>query len=113
MDENCPYCESDQACEHLLLLIDLTFRTAEGGLLAESFNGRWSKIREEHEGDQDFEEREPFDDLIAEIESISDAIIYYDFDGGPGMSSSYAGFFSQGAQSKQNACESFDSLPQT
>ena len=49
----CPFCSSTGDCEHLLLLLDLTFRTAEGGDLLSAFRARWSKISDRAESDFD------------------------------------------------------------
>lgn len=37
-EENCPYCNTSEDCPHLLLLVDVTFRSAEGGILLSEFN---------------------------------------------------------------------------
>jgi hypothetical protein len=40
--QQCPYCASANDCAHLLLLVDRTFRTAEGGALMRAFDDRWT-----------------------------------------------------------------------
>ena len=40
----CPYCESKNECEHLLLRVDRTFLEAEEGALLEAFNERWTEV---------------------------------------------------------------------
>ena len=42
--QSCPYCGSLKSCEHLLIVVDRTFRTAEGGALMDVFNDRWGAI---------------------------------------------------------------------
>jgi len=91
----CPYCSSSNDCEHLLLLVDRTFRTAEGGALMRVFDERWSDLCEK--GGDDFDERQPFEDLLEEVDSSSDYSADFDFDGGPGMSSSYSIYYVKSA----------------
>ena len=87
----CPFCSSTGDCEHLLLLLDLTFRTAEGGDLLSAFRARWSKISDRAESD--FDERGIFDDQLEEVDSLADASLEYVFEGGPGNSCEYAMYF--------------------
>ena len=67
----CPYCSSVNDCVHLLLLVDTTFRTAEDGALMDAFNDRWSKLCED--GGDDFDEREPFESLLEEVDACADS----------------------------------------
>ena len=101
-DENgeihCPFCNTTDSCDHLLLMVDLTFRHAEGGLLYDAFNARWSKIVETAD-DPDFDEREPFDDLLQEVDSLADSELSSSQDGMPSMSSSY-NFYYCGSKEK-------------
>lgn len=87
----CPFCSSADDCEHLLLLLDLTFRTAEGGLLAEAFRDRWEIISDREDGD--FDEREAFDEQLDEVDSLADGSLGYVIEGGPGGTSEYAAYF--------------------
>jgi len=87
----CPYCRSSDDCEHLLLVVDTTFRVAEGGILMEAFNEHWQAILDDV--DDDFDEREPFDNLLDEVDSLADFEMNYDHEGGPGMSSSYLFYY--------------------
>ena len=105
-EENCPYCNTSEDCPHLLLLVDVTFRTAEGGILRKSFNKRWSEICDEN--GEDFDEREFFDVLLEEVESISDATVDFECDEIPGMSSDNVIFFVKDEESLRKALESFD-----
>jgi len=95
-DENgevhCPFCNTTDSCDHLLLMVDLTFRHAEGGLLYDAFNARWSKIVETAD-DPDFDEREPFDELLQKVDSLADSELSSSQDGMPGMSSTYNYYF--------------------
>lgn len=94
----CPYCNTTDSCDHLLLIVDTTFRDASGGLLYNAFNSRWSDLLEENGDDAD--ERELFDELLAEVASLADAEETASFEGGPGMSSDYAYYF---CNSRENA----------
>jgi hypothetical protein len=80
------------SCVHLLLTVDLNFRHAEGGLLYDAFNARWSMIVETAD-DPDFDEREPFDDLLQEVDFLADSELSSSQDGILGMSSSYNYYF--------------------
>ena len=102
----CPFCGKINNCEHLLLLVDKTFRNADGGILRKSFNNRWSEICDEN--GEDFDEREFFDVLLEEVESISDAIVDFECDEIPGMSSDNVIFFVKDEESLRKALESFD-----
>ena len=87
--EPCPYCERDN-CEHLLLVVDETFRTAEGGLLMDSFNSRWTSLFDVYE---DVDEADLFDQLIEEVDAFATATAFADQDSVPGLSSSYQVFY--------------------
>ena len=102
-DENseeigCPYCDAEETCEHLLLTVDTTFREAVNGPLHRWFNGRWSDILEAHQDDDNFDEREPFDELQELVDSAADASIDGEFEGGPGQSSSLRHFYCSSAK---------------
>lgn len=89
----CPYCgRSGESCEHLLLLVNVHERTAEGGLLKDNFNRRWDGITEA--ADDDFESAEPFSSLLQEVEMLADATVWYESpDDMPGMSFDYQAFY--------------------
>lgn len=97
-DNTCPFCSGDGACDHLLLVVDTTFRTAEGGILMEAFNARWSAYFES----DDFDEREAFDEMLEEVNSLADAMTDHVHEGGPGMSSAYSTYF-VGSKTKAKA----------
>lgn len=87
--EPCPYCEKDN-CEHLLLVVDETFRTAEGGLLMDSFNSRWTSL---FDVDEDVDEADLFDQLIEEVDAFATATAFANQDSVPGLSSPYQVFY--------------------
>lgn len=101
----CPYCASTGACPHLLLLVDKTFRQAIGGSLMRAFNARWSAICEA--GGDDFDEREPFDELLDEVHGLADDANEYEVDGGPGSFSEYVTYFSASEASASDALQRF------
>lgn len=103
--DSCPYCASTDDCSHLLLLVDKTFRNAVGGLLFDAFNARWSQICEE--GGDDFDEREPFYDLLDQVHGLADDFNEYEVDGGPGSFCDYAVFFSKSESSATLALQRF------
>lgn len=55
------------------------------------FNRQWSELCEA--GGEDFDEREPFQDLLDRVDCYATATNEYDFEGGPGQSSSYICYF--------------------
>jgi hypothetical protein len=102
-DYFCPYCDSENDCEHLLLRMDLTFREFQGGALAGAFEERWTLIMEENSENDDFDERETFDNLLWDVISLADCERYWESDGGPGMSSNYQAYFSENAEAAKIA----------
>ena len=102
----CPFCSSTRGCEHLLLLLDLTFRTAEGGDLLDAFRDRWSRISDRAEGD--FDELGVFEGQLREVESLADASLEYVFEGGPGNSCEYAMYFCSSKERVVAAVKKFE-----
>ena len=102
----CPFCDTTDTCEHLLLVIDQTFRHAEGGVLYEAFNEKWSKIVEDAD-DPDLNEYEPFEDLLQEVDSLSDAELTASPDSAPGMSSTYSYFYCGSKKKTMTALKKF------
>jgi hypothetical protein len=100
----CPFCNSSNACEHLLLLVDKTFRSAEGGLLMNAFTHHWNALFDE---DEDMDEREVFDSLLEEVADVADAESNYDYEGGPGMSSDYAYYYIKSGEGAKELIERF------
>jgi uncharacterized protein YbaR (Trm112 family) len=101
----CPYCSRTGECSHVLLVVDKTFRTAEGGVLMNAFNNRWDSIIED--GGSDFDEREHFESLLEEVDSMATAESEYEFEGGPGMSSVYGIYFIATENSAKDALSRF------
>ena len=101
----CPFCGSEHSCEHVLLLVDKTFRTADGGVLMNAFNKRWRALCEA--GGDDFDEREPFDNLLEEVNSLADTATDYDHEGGPGMSSAYVIYYLESVTTAQDVVARF------
>lgn len=103
---SCPFCSSTGDCEHLLLLLDLTFRTAEGGDLLDAFRDRWSRISDRAEGD--FDEAGVFEGQLREVELLADASLEYVFEGGPGNSCEYAMYFCSSTERVVAAVKKFE-----
>ena len=106
-DPKCPHCGSTEPCEHVLLIVDLTFRESVGGALYRSFNDRWSSIFERNAYDDDFDEKSSFEELIDEVDGIADFTEVYDFEGGPGCSASYQRFYLSDPFRMELALQSF------
>lgn len=85
----CPYCQSENGCVHLLLVVDRTFQTVEGGVLYEAFHDRLAGLP-----DDEAEEGSgaPFERLVLEVEELAEASDDYVMDS-PGMSSAYQTFY--------------------
>jgi hypothetical protein len=92
MQMACPYCRATEACEHLLVKLDRTFREAIDGPLWKTFNSRWADTIEDAD-DPDFDEREIFENFIDDLRSISDVELIVSPESAPGMSSAYSLFF--------------------
>lgn len=105
--QKCPYCGRAGECTHVLLVVDTTFRIAEGGVLMDAFNCRWSQMCED--GGDDFEEQEPFNNLLDAVNVIADATSDWDYDGGPGMSSGYSSYYVKSDDKAEDALERFES----
>ncbi|MBU6189471.1 MAG: hypothetical protein KGR68_09145 [Betaproteobacteria bacterium] len=106
-DENvCPFCASADDCEHLLLVVDLTFGTSDGGALFDAFGDRWRTISDQE--NDDFDERETFTELLEEVDSLSDASLGYVIEGGPGMTSEYRVYFCLSQERVQAAVARFE-----
>lgn len=91
--ECCPYCGEEGGCAHLLLRIDITFRETCDGLLYRAFDDRWSQMLEAGADAKNFDESGCYDQLVEQVEELSDAESEYEFEGGPGMSSTYRAFY--------------------
>ena len=62
----CPFCNSDESCEHHLLTVDIYEQKALGGALYELFDARCEALRPTaDEEDEDFDE-DRFHDRLAE-----------------------------------------------
>jgi hypothetical protein len=103
---HCPYCDTTESCDHLLLVVDKTFRLAEGGLLYEAFNTSWAEILEDAV-DPDFDESDPFYELLQRVESLADAKKQSSQDSVPGMSSAYDLYFCSSKERAQVALKRF------
>jgi len=101
----CPYCSSTKDCDHILLVVDITFRTAEGGALMTAFDDRWSRLCED--GGDDFDEREPFENLLDEVDALANSSAEYDWEGGPGRSSAYAIYYVNSADKAKDVVARF------
>jgi len=100
----CPYCFARKnACEHLLVKIDTTFREAKNGALYEWFSDAWAAILT-REG-EDCDEANEFDDLLDTVNGHADAEADGVFEGGPGQSSNLRSFYCETKQRVDAAVE--------
>jgi len=99
----CPYCESEDTCDHLLLQVDLTFSDAIGGALYDDFRAKWLSILDENSERDDFNENEAFLELLDGVSFLADEQRYWEFEGGPGQSSDYQAYFCHSAESTAKA----------
>lgn len=103
---NCPFCGRNN-CEHGLLVVDKLSQTAVGGALYEAFNNRLSLLAVD--GDSDDEDGQVFETLLEEVDSLADAVTGWDYEGGPGGSTSYDAYFVSSAEKASFAFEQFNS----
>lgn len=99
----CPYCESEDTCDHLLLQVDLTFNDAIGGALYDDFRAKWLAILDENSERDDFNENEAFLELLDNVACLADEQRYWEFEGGPGQSSDYQAYFCHSAETTAKA----------
>lgn len=78
--EICPFCNSNQGCEHLLVCIDTTFKQAEGGVFWEDFNHIWNTLLNSNLDNQSFDQDGEFTKLINELHDIADKSSEWEFD---------------------------------
>lgn len=111
-DFACPFCGTLEDCDHMLLIVDKTYRTAEGGRLYAAFNKRWADMFAEANPDEDpdFDEGDLFEELLDEVRAICDREVDGTLDGAPGMSSRYAYFFCGSAKEVSKAVEAFEGV---
>ncbi len=105
-DLRCPYCDTTDHCDHLLLMVDTTFRQAEGGLLYDAFNARWAATVGDAD-DPDFDEREPFDKLLDEVSALADHESRSFSDSALGMSANYILFYCRSKPRTAAAAKAF------
>lgn len=96
MDEEvaeCPYCQTiDDNCEHLMLVVDLTFINVLGGHLYKLAKSRLSHMLEE--AGEDCDEQEVLDEFLEEVSSCGGYEVYHEFEGVPGNSTNDVNFYS-------------------
>lgn len=107
-DGGCPYCSSQDHCDHLLLMVDLTFRNAEGGAICSLFNDFWSNVQ--GHGDENFDEAEEFQAIVDTVDGLSSFYRVIDQEGGPGMSSTYQIFYGDSSEKVEKASLNFKEI---
>ena len=106
-DPRCPFCDDKNVCEHLLFVIDATFRDALIGELYEAFMKIRDDLKLAEEDNPKFNEGQVFDDLLEEVKELADAQINYGVDQMPGMSSAYQAYYCKTKERTQEAVEKF------
>jgi hypothetical protein len=91
--QGCPYCNSREGCDHVLLSVDITFRESVGGPLYEWFRQSWYDAFDENGDSDEFDEGGAYDELLALVEAHADTTQYDEFSGAPGQSSAYRIFY--------------------
>jgi len=107
----CPFCKSADACEHLLLVADKTYRELEGGVLSDAFACRWVDIANAHIDDSSFNLADAFDKLLAEVRPLADAVGRYHHDGAFGISSDYEIYYISSLSNANAALNNFNAKP--
>jgi hypothetical protein len=103
----CSYCGSENDCEHLLLVVDTTFRTAVGGRLFEAFGDKWDSTFRAHEDDPDFDESAEFASLLEIVDGLAGHSCEFEIDGGPGNCCGYSAFYVSSKVRMRAACNTF------
>lgn len=104
----CPFCKSPDACEHLLLVVDKTYRELEGGVLSDAIARRWGGISNAHIDDRNFNLADAFDRLLAEVRPLADAVGRYHHDGAFGISSDYEIYYISSISNANAALNAFN-----
>ena len=104
----CPFCKSADACEHLLLVADKTYRELEGGILSDAFASRWEDIASAHIDDPSFNLGDAFGKLLAEVRPLADAVGRYHHDGEFGISSDYEIYYISSLNNANAALNTFN-----
>lgn len=107
---HCPFCSGTEYCDHLLVRVDVHFREAVEGPLWELFNRKWAERSESEVDNPDFDEREAFDELLEELNSLSDSEIRTSPDSAPGISTTWAKFYCSSERRTQAAVKKFSKL---
>jgi hypothetical protein len=106
-DPQCPFCGDKNVCEHLLFVVDATFRDVLLGELYEAFTKRWADLQQAEEDNPKFDEGQEFDDLLEEVKDLADAQLNYGVDQMPGMSSAYQAYYCKTKDRTREAVEKF------
>lgn len=106
-DPRCPFCDDKNICEHLLFVVDATFRDAIDGELHEAFMKRLDDLKLAEEDNPKFNEGQVFDDLLEEVKNLADTQINYGVDQMPGMSSALQSYYCRSNKRVQEAIKNF------
>lgn len=101
LERACPYCGGEDICEHLLLLVDLTFRKVQGGAIDNAFEERWWTLLGNSSEDPNFDEGEAFQNLLDEVMYLADAERDWETEEEPGISSYYQAYYSKNVEAAE------------
>lgn len=104
----CPFCQSTENCDHFLLMVDRTFRTAEGGPIYDAFKSKWSDRTADQSENEEFDEGAAFQELLEEVDCLADEQVDSYPSSAPGMSSAYISFFCSSKKRTQLAVKKFN-----
>ena len=109
---SCPYCDSDDGCEHLLLVADTAWCAFEAGELVSAIEGFHEKLRAKYLGldDDNFPadvERRLFKNILDLAASFADKEDNFDLNDRPGLSQAYRVFYCSTAQRVSEAYDAF------
>lgn len=109
----CPFCNSHDHFEHVLLCVDKTFRLAEGGILMDAFSVRWMEKVEFRSNETPSVEVEAFESLLAIVRSLLDAAKHFHVEDGFGTRSEYEICYASTIDRAQAAIEAFEANSST
>jgi hypothetical protein len=109
---SCPYCASDDGCEHLLLAADVAWRIFEAGELVPAIEECNEKLSAKYleSADDNFAaevSKRLFQSILDLAASIADAEEQFDIHDRPGLSQAYRVFYCSSPQRVSDACDTF------
>ena len=110
MGEPCPYCDSYDVCDHLLLSVNSTFRESRGGPLSNAFDDSWALIFDKHSEAPGYDEYSYFQTLLDKVDTLADSSRDFELDLGPGDCIEIQNFYIQNFKLINSAVNTFIKL---